>query len=224
MRGGPREPGEPNAILRDGARALGIELDDRTLDAFRRYLDEILRWSAQLNLTALSTPEAVVRKGFLDSLVCASLIPPDAHTTLDIGSGAGFPALPLALVRPALAITLVEASRRRASFLRHVIRTLGLTRLRVNHARIEPGSPPLLPANGFDLILARAVAPPIAIGELVFPLLRPGGIFLAQLGPETGRPEVLAGLRGLGFEVAGEACAPPALRTGDHRVVALRRP
>jgi 16S rRNA (guanine527-N7)-methyltransferase len=224
MPGGAREPGETEAILAAGGRALGLDLDAGTLDAFRRYLEEILRWSNQLNLTALSTPEAIVREGFLDSLICASLVPADARQALDIGSGAGFPAVPLALVCPALAITLVEANRRRASFLRHVVRTLGLTRLRVDHARIEPGSPSSHPTGGLDLILARAVAPSLAMGALVFPLLRPGGIFLAQLGPETGRPEVLEGLRRLGFEMAGEACPPPSFRKTGHRVVALRHP
>jgi 16S rRNA (guanine527-N7)-methyltransferase len=224
MRGGPREPEEPITILTAGARALDLTLDEQTQDGFRRYLAEILLWSAQLNLTALSTPEAIVRQGFLDSLVCVPLIPTDAHSALDIGSGAGFPAIPLALVRPTLVMTLVEPSRRRVSFLRHVIRTLGLTRLRVDQARVDPGASFPRPEGGFDLILARAVAPPLAIGALAFPLLRSGGVFLAQLGPETGRPEVLEGLRGLGFEIAGEASPPPALRMGEHRVVALRRP
>jgi 16S rRNA (guanine527-N7)-methyltransferase len=224
MRGGAQEPEEPITILAAGASTLGLTLDERTQDGFRCYLGEILRWSTQLNLTALSTPEAIVRQGFLDSLVCAPLIPADAHSALDIGSGAGFPAIPLALVRPTLVMTLVEPNRRRVSFLRHVIRTLGLTRLRVDQARVDPGAPFPRPEGGFDLILARAVAPPLAIGALTFPLLRRGGVFLAQLGPETGRPEVLDDLRRLGFEIAGEAAPPPALRMGNQRVIALRRP
>lgn len=215
---------EPGAILAAGAHTLGLALDAETREAFRHYLDEIQHWSSQLNLTALSTADAIVRKGFLDSLLCVSLIPPDARTMLDIGSGAGFPAIPIALVCPDLRMTLVEANRRRVSFLRHVIRRLGLTRLQVEHSRIEPKSSGLLPAADYDLILARAVAPPLVVGALVFPLLRAGGVFLAQVGPETGRPEVLVGLRGLGFQLAGEVCAPPEFRTGDHRVLALRHP
>jgi 16S rRNA (guanine527-N7)-methyltransferase len=215
---------EPGAILEAGARTLGLTLDVETREGFEHYLDEIQHWSSQLNLTALSTAEAIVRKGFLDSLLCISLIPADASTMLDIGSGAGFPAIPIALVRRDLRMTLVEANRRRVSFLRHVIRRLGLARLQVEHARIEPKSPNQLPTTDYDLVLARAVAPPLVVGALVFPLLRAGGVFLAQVGPETGRPEVLEGLRGLGFQLAGEVCAPPEFKTGDHRVLALRHP
>lgn len=218
---GPR-PG-PDDLLVTGALALGLHLTPSQVAAFRTYLQEITRWSARLNLTALREPEDIVRAGFLDSLACLPLIPTDARRALDIGSGAGFPGLPLKLVRPDLSFTLVEASRKKATFLQHIVRQLGLAAVRVIRRRAEELAGDPEEVGAYDLALARAVAPPPEQGRLVRPFLRPGGLFLVQVGAGAVDAGVLERLLGLGFEMVRELALPPSLGRPGRQVLALRR-
>lgn len=218
---GPRST--PEDLLIAGARALGLRLTQGQVAAFRAYQEEIRRWSARVNLTALRDPEDVVRAGFLDSLACLPLIPLGARRALDIGSGAGFPALPLKLLRPGLAFTLVEASRKKATFLRHIVRTLRVTEVRVVQRRAESMAGDPQEAGSYDVALARAVAAPPEQGQLVRPFLRPGGLFLVQVGPGAPGPGELDRLVRLGFEPEQEFALPPALGRPGRRVLALRR-
>jgi 16S rRNA (guanine527-N7)-methyltransferase len=214
---------DPDQLLLSGAAALGIHLSPDQLESFCTYREEILRWTARTNLTALRSPAEIVREGFLDSLGCLALIPPEADRALDIGSGAGFPALPLKLVRPALDFTLVEASRKKATFLRHMARTLGLEGIRVVQVRAEALAVDPTEVGGYDVATARAVAPPPEQARLVRPLLRFGGAFLLQLGLTPLAPNVLDSVLALGFAVARELTLPPARGRPERRVLALRR-
>jgi 16S rRNA (guanine527-N7)-methyltransferase len=142
---------------------------------------------------------------------------------VDVGSGAGFPALPLKLVRPDLSFTLVEASRKKATFLHHIVRRLRLAGVRVLQRRAEdvvadPGE-----AGAYDLALARAVASPPEVGRLVRPFLHPGGVFLLQTGAGPGAPEAMDRLLGLGFELVRERSLPPGVGRAGRRVLVLRR-
>lgn len=218
---GPR-PG-PNDLLVVGARALGLQLTTSQVAAFATYLEEVTRWSARINLTALREPEDIVREGFLDSLACLPLVPPEARRALDVGSGAGFPGLPLKLARPDLSFTLVEASRKKATFLQHIVRQLGMAGVRVVQRRAEDLAADPEEAGAYDLALARAVAPPPDQGRLVRPFLRPGGLFLVQIGPGSLAPGALERLMGLGFEVVQELVPAVSLGRPGRRVLALRR-
>jgi 16S rRNA (guanine527-N7)-methyltransferase len=201
---------------------LGLHLGSDQVAAFRLYREELARWSARFNLTALRTAEKVVREGFLDSLACLPLIPPGAQRLVDIGSGAGFPGLPLKLVRPDLWLTLVEASRKKATFLQHMIRCLGVAGARVVRSRAEAIAEDPREAAAYDLGAARAVAAPPAAGRLVRPFLRPGGLFLVQLGADPLPPGAWDRLLALGFQAAGEFPLPAAVGRPGRRVVALR--
>lgn len=219
LRQGPRRG--PDELLVAGALSLGLYLDPEQVAAFRAYREEIARWSARMSLTALRDPEDVVRAGFLDSLACLPLIPSGAQRVLDLGSGAGFPALPLKLLRRDLAFTLVEASRKKASFLHHMVRSLRLAEVRVIQRRVEALAGDPTEQGAYDLALARAVAPPPEQGRLVRPFLGPGGLFLLQAGPGPLDPDGLDRLAG--FEPAGEFALPAALGRPGRRVLALRR-
>lgn len=219
------DPPRPRAegLLVEGALALGLRLTGGQIAAFRTYLKEILRWSARINLTALREPEEIVRAGFLDSLACLPLIPPDTRCVVDVGSGAGFPGVPLKLVRPDLALTLVEASRKKATFLRHIVRRIGLAEVRVIQRRAEelvrqPGE-----AGAYDLALARAVAAPPEQARLVRPFLRQGGLFLLQTGSLPAAPQAPDQPLGAGFELVRESAFPPRLGRPGRRVLAFRR-
>ena len=213
----------PDDLLISGARELGIRLGPEQIGAFRLYREEILRWSERMNITALTTPADIVREGLLDSLACLSLIPNDAQHVLDVGSGAGFPAIPLAIFRHDLKFTLIEASRKKVTFLKHIVRSLGLRHVQVWYGRAEELAGGPVPIEAYDVALARAVAPLPDQAEMVFPFLRPGGVFLAQAGSGGAVEDALERLTAVGYEAAGEFQVP--LRSGGpgHRVLAYRR-
>jgi 16S rRNA (guanine527-N7)-methyltransferase len=215
--------GWPEDLLRAGAERLGVRLDPAQVEAFGRYLAELLHWSSQINLTGLRGPEEIVRGGFLDSLSCLALLPRDAHRALDIGPGAGFPSIPLKIARPHFAITLVEASRKKASFLRHVTRCLALSDVRVVQERAEHLARNPEEVRVYDVAFARAVAPPEKQALLALPFLRLGGLFVAQVGQAPVLPEAGMWPAGEAFDVAGSLVLPPEIGLPGRRVLALRR-
>jgi 16S rRNA (guanine527-N7)-methyltransferase len=213
----------PEDLLRAGAERLGVRLQPAQVEAFGRYLAELLRWSVQINLTGLRRPEEIVRAGFLDSLSCLALLPRDARRALDIGPGAGFPSVPLKIARPHLALTLVEASRKKASFLRHVTRCLALSGVRVVQDRAERLARNPEEARTYDVAFARAVAPPEEQALLALPFLRPGGVFVAQVSRASILPETGRWPAGEAFDVAGSVVFPREIGLPGRRVLALRR-
>ena len=116
------------------------------------YLDLLLKWNARTNLTAIRDPEEIVRRHFGESLFAARHIAPQTQTLLDFGSGAGFPGLPIALLRPEIAVTLAESQNKKATFLREAVRTLNLT-TEVWPDRVEA----MPPGRRFDAVALRAV-------------------------------------------------------------------
>ena len=220
---GRSEPATDDLLI-IGAQGLGFRLGTEQVGAFRLYLEEVLRWSERMNITALTTPAEIIQEGFLDSLACLALIPNDARRVLDVGSGAGFPALPLAIVRDDLDFTLVEASRKKVTFLKHIARSLGLRHIRVWYGRAEAMEGELLAAEAYDVALARAVAPLPDQAALVFSFLRPGGVFLAQVGSGGVTKEALDRMAAMGYQAAGE-CRVPPWKGGSlgRQVLAYRR-
>jgi 16S rRNA (guanine527-N7)-methyltransferase len=207
---------DPDSLLIAGASGLGLAIGPAALDRFRQYREELMRWSERMNLTALRGPIQIVRQGFLDSLACAPFLPTQPHRVLDIGSGAGFPALPLAIVRPDAAFTLVEATRKKVTFLRHLVRTLQLPCV-VIHARAEALAVDPAHARAYDVVLSRAVAPVQKQITLVYPFLRGGGAFLAQVGAPP--PDLARALEPLRLTVERTASLPPGVEAGRHILV-----
>jgi 16S rRNA (guanine527-N7)-methyltransferase len=128
------------AALADGARRLGVELDEAAIAALALYADLIAVWSPKVNLISCRDGRELVERHLLDALAMTTL-PPPGSSLVDLGSGAGLPGIPLAIVRPDLAVTLVESRRRRASFLREVRRKLALSNVRVLEERAEARKP-----------------------------------------------------------------------------------
>ena len=176
-------------LVRGGAQ-LGLAMDPAGVERLLVYLAELMKWSRRVNLIARDTPEAqVVETHFLDSLTLLPFLDGAGEVhLLDVGSGAGFPGLALACVRPDARFTLCEPRQKRVSFLRHVVRTLGLANVEVVAERIEahladwPGR--------FTHITSRAVAEPAAFLPLVRPLVTPATRVLLMLA----RAEGLAGI------------------------------
>lgn len=159
-------------LLAEQAPRSGVSLAETALERLARYLSELDRWRRTTNLTGrLSTEELVAHA--LESAVGERFLPPAARL-LDIGSGAGFPAIPLAIARPDLRVTALEARRKRIDFLRHCARAVPVENIAPLHGRLEA----LAPAERFDAASSRAVG---AIARLLdgAPFLEPGGAFLA---------------------------------------------
>jgi len=191
--------------LQDSARSqLGLQLTRRQLDAFRRYASELIAWNEHHNLTAITDPQDIEIKHFLDSLTCLLAIKPKpGDRVADVGSGAGFPGLPLRIVSPQIQLTLVEATGKKAEFCRHVVRELGLEGVEVIHARVEDVGHQPGHREAYDWAVARAVAQLPVLVEYMLPLLRVGGRMVALKG-ETGPAEAQAAgeaLRMLGGHV-----------------------
>jgi 16S rRNA (guanine527-N7)-methyltransferase len=182
-------------LLAQGARQLGLALSEGELELLLGYLAELLKWSRKVNLIARDTPERqVIENHFLDSLTLVPLMQGEQAHLLDVGTGAGFPGLVLACVLPQATFTLVEPRQKRVSFLRHVIRTLGLTNTEVVADRIEPH---IRAWQGrFTHVTSRAVAEPGVFLPLIRELLTPKTrvlLMLAHDGPLAGLDTLDAG-------------------------------
>jgi 16S rRNA (guanine527-N7)-methyltransferase len=156
--------------------------DDRR--RFERYLDLFLRWNRTHRMTALDSAAAVVRELFIDSLLFLPLMPPSPLALVDIGAGAGIPGLPLGLADSRITVTLVEARRKRISFLLAAQRELELSNATVKEGRAEVivHEEPAM-AGAFDVVVARAVGPVDVLLHLARKYLKPGGLFVVSAPP-----------------------------------------
>ncbi|NPV29393.1 MAG: 16S rRNA (guanine(527)-N(7))-methyltransferase RsmG [Firmicutes bacterium] len=192
-------------VLAAGARELGIVLGPEQQDQFRRYAELLLEWNKKTNLVRIKSLAELFRNHFLDSLWCAAGCAfRDGHRLLDLGSGAGFPGIPLKISFPGVRVFLLEAQRKRCAFLQEVCRALELDACTVLAGRAEDlGRLPGLRA-AFDRVVVRALARLPVILELGLPFLLPGGLLVALKGRDVEREleEARAALEVLGGEVA----------------------
>lgn len=173
----------PRELLNNGAEKLGISLSVEQTNTVFIYLVELKKWSNKINLTAIKDERDVVIKHVLDSLSYLNgFTPTPGLKLLDMGSGAGFPALPIKIAFPAVSITMIESVKKKASFLRHIIRTLKLSETSVIDTRTEEISTDFL--SSFDIVTARAFADMKSALSEGMPLLKPGGLMVLSRGPE----------------------------------------
>lgn len=149
-------------VLRAGAAVMGIALDARQIEQFERLRALLLDWNTRANLTAITDPAEVETRHFLDSLTCALALPPHQwHVplrVLDIGSGAGFPALPLAITFPRWQVTSLDATGKKIAFQQEVITSLGLSNIQTAHGRAEDLARQPGERSRYQFVTARAVA------------------------------------------------------------------
>jgi len=168
-------------------RLLGVELTASQLEAFAWYAAELWRWNERHNLTAIIDPVEIEIKHFIDSLTCLQAIDTGGRL-VDVGSGAGFPGIPLKIVRPKLQVTLLEATQKKVEFCRYVIDGLGLSSIVALHGRAEDEAHNPAHRGVYQWAVARAVAPLPVLAEYLLPFLRIGGRMIAMKG-ETGPSE-----------------------------------
>ncbi len=199
-------------LLVSGARELGVEITPEQLEQFRQYTDLLLEWNKKMNLTGITEPYEIAIKHHVDSLTClrAGVIPKCA-TVADVGTGAGFPGLPLAIVRPDLQVTLIDSTKKRLTFLEAVRDTVfggDKERIRVLHARAEDAGRLSKHRGHYAIVVARAVADLRILAEYCLPLAKERGKFIAMKGPDV-TAEVAAAR--LGIATLG-GCPPEIIR------------
>lgn len=165
-------------ILTEGITSLNIPISDGCLEKFIIYLAELKRWNRAYNLTGLKKDEDIIIKHFIDSLLYLRFIPENNLDVCDIGSGAGFPGLPIAIVRKDLKITLIEPSGKKAIFLRHITRTLSLKNITVFESNVED-----MRGIFFDVAVTRALFSIERLIKKAWHIVRQNGIFIFSKGP-----------------------------------------
>lgn len=167
--------------LTAGARRLGFDLSPEQLNKFEIYYNELILWNRKINLTAITDYKEVQLKHFLDSLsVILSGKDLENAGVIDIGSGAGLPGLPLKILYPDLKLTLLEATSKKVSFLKHLVNELSLQDVSIINSRAEEAAHNSLYRGKFDIALSRAVAKMATLAELALPFCKTGGFFVAQ--------------------------------------------
>lgn len=200
-----------NIIIRQGAKTVGIDVSDEQLKLFAAHARELINWNRKINLTAITDPFEIAVKHIVDSLAPAVMIFPH-DSMLDIGSGGGFPGIPLKILMPTLSVTLIDASRKKVSFLNHVLRTLKLDNMDVHQIRGEdiilehpeiprfqktqlefrrPSFNPIksVLAKPFDIVISRALASLNDFITMALPALKKDGLIVAMKG-KVSEPEI----------------------------------
>lgn len=172
-------------LLQEYAAEYGVVVDATAAERFNRYAQLLVEWNERMNLTAITDPADIVLKHFADSLTVIPVLPKKQGISLiDVGTGAGFPGIPLAIVRGDIRLTLLDSLNKRLTFLQQVCTELGI-HAQLIHARAEEaGRKPEL-RETFDMVTARAVAALPVLAEYCVPFLKKGGRFIAMKGPDS---------------------------------------
>lgn len=169
--------------LESGAQRLGFNLSPVQLEQFATYYQELVDWNQRMNLTAITDYQEVQVKHFLDSLtVTLALKQPGGGSfrLIDIGTGAGLPGIPLRIIYPDIKLVLLDSTTKKADFLRHLKKKLGLDNIEIVVGRAEEVAHDARYREQFDLVLSRGVAPLATLAELTLPFCAIGGSFIAQ--------------------------------------------
>ena len=192
-----------------------LALSDEQLDKFSLYAKMLVEWNEKINLTAITDDDGIAEKHFLDSVLPLTKADvPRGTTLIDVGTGAGFPAIPMKIFRSDIEITLLDSLNKRINFLSEVSETLGLSAKCV-HSRAEDGGKNSMLREKFDIATARAVAPLPVLCEYCLPFVKVGGKFLALKGPNESAASAENAVKILG----GKICSTwnYSLPSGDMR-------
>ncbi len=174
------------SLVQDAAAQLEISVNRQQAEQFSLHAQWLLEWNRKINLTAITDPREVAIKHFIDAIAPIKHIP-ETGQLLDIGTGGGFPGIPLKIMRPGQSITLIDSVRKKVNFVRHVIRQMSLEGIEALHIRAEALADTAVHSGNFNVIVCRALADPSAAMALSMPLLAPGGLIILYQGPGSDR-------------------------------------
>jgi 16S rRNA (guanine527-N7)-methyltransferase len=174
------------ALIQDAAAQLGITVHRPQAEQFSRHARWLMEWNRKINLTAITDPREVALKHYVDAIAPLPHIPAGG-SLLDIGTGGGFPGIPLKIMHPGQPMTLIDSVRKKISFVRHVIRQMPLKGIEALHTRAETLAATVSPGDRFDVIVCRALSDPRLALEWSQPLLAGGGRIVLYQGPNSGK-------------------------------------
>lgn len=172
------------SIVLEGAKTVGIDISPQQAEMMAVHADELIRWNVKTNLTTITEPVDVAIKHFIDSIVPSRQISRKAFL-IDIGSGGGFPGIPLKVILPELTVTLVDSSRKKVNFMKQVIRLLNMDDIDAVHGRIEEIAADSFFTGAFDVAISRAFTDLKRFVDLATPLLRKNGKIIAMKSKNT---------------------------------------
>ena len=181
---------EPAEILKHGTEKMGIEISQYQIEQFIKYKDLLLEWNQKMNLTAITEEKEIIIMHFLDSISCLQTkglsIRPTAGPLqlIDVGTGAGFPGIPLKIMLPEIKLTLLDSLKKRIGFLEEVGKELNLDGMEFIHGRAEDFGENKDYREKYNCVVSRAVAALNVLAEYCLPFVRVGGYFICQKGPK----------------------------------------
>lgn len=175
-----------DSLLVKGAAELGLDISGGKLEDFEKYKELLLEWNQKINITAITDDDEIDIKHFLDSLTpFVTNLVKGKKRLIDIGTGGGFPGLPLKIVNPELDVTLMDSLNKRIVFLKEVISQLGLDEIEAIHGRAEELSRTPQHREQYDIAISRAVASLDTLSEYCIPFVKEGGYFISMKGPDV---------------------------------------
>ena len=206
----------PLELMLEPLKGLGIEVDSAAQERLVKYADLLVEWNEKINLTAITDPEGIVVKHFLDcALVLTQVKLPQNARVVDVGTGAGFPGMVLKILRPDIEITLMDGLNKRLVFLDEVAKALDLE-VKTVHLRAEEAGKNQNYREKFDLATARAVSRLNVLYEYCLPLVKVGGVFCAMKGPSAAE-ELAEAKKAAGILGGGKADLKETTLTGEEQ-------
>lgn len=161
------------------SKILGVRFSVEQIEQFYKYMNLLIEWNEKMNLTAITEPKEIILKHFIDSITILKYID-DNSKLVDVGTGAGFPGVPLSIMNPTLKITLVDSLNKRLIFLQEVVKELNLKNIEIVHARAEEFGQNKNYREKFDIATSRAVANLATLSEYLVPLVKIGGKIISM--------------------------------------------
>lgn len=209
-----------------GLSALSASVSDKQINQFSKYSEMLVEWNEKMNLTAITDPDGITVKHFLDSILPLYMFElKEGASVADIGTGAGFPGLPIKIIRPDIKMTLVDSLNKRISFLRETVSVAEIDGVECIHARAEELGKNEEYREGFDAVVSRAVANMTVLCEYCLPFVKVGGVFLA-LKSEDSAEEIEAAkpmIKRLGGELEDIISAPLPMSDITRTLAVVRK-
>lgn len=179
-----------NQLIVNGAKQFNITINDEILSKFALYAKELLIWNKKINLTAITDPLEIAINHFLDSIILSYYIHKESYV-IDIGSGAGFPGVPLAITFPQIRVHLIDSSRKKISFLKHVVRYLNISNVSVDQMRAEDVAIREKFVHANNVVVSRALFSIEKLISIAIPLMKKGGEIIAMKGKKASEDKQL---------------------------------
>lgn len=213
------------SLLLESCEKINVSLSEYQIKQFMDYKDTLLEWNEKMNLTAITDDREVILKHFVDCLVLLNGADFSGKSVIDVGTGAGFPGVPVKIACPEAEITLLDSLAKRITFLNALTNTLGLENVNCVHMRAEDGGADKKLRESFDFCISRAVANLAVLSEYCLPFVKIGGEFISMKGPEVDDElnEAKKAIKVLGGEIVGVKKAVIPETDITHSLIVIKK-